>query len=1214
MLVVRSRLSLLFALLLALPLQAQTEASCALQSDPDAATGGTVSLNTAPLLWFPNHDQVNALIVFVQAPNDTFEHCADRWNQGPDGPLDVSGQYATTCGAQVPGPSARYESESDDVATEWPSRRLVNGTMQPARPMWAEKLIDPPGTNPSAYTTGSLSDYYWTMSQGTFRFEGTSYPELIVTEHPYSQYDGDPDTLTFDDWQLITEEVIRRIAEDSLITDFEPYDRYRNGFNEYVPGGDGVFDMLIIHARWGTAVADFGGGDGFYTLYQDTDIHQDAFPNGPHYLGGLRVKDNMRFGSGVLTNSLTRHGAVAMITHEIGHRQLSVHTMPSQQDGRSYGNPFSIMWGHDWFAMDAADRYRLGWLTPRVVSAQTLTRQTESLGDAFLTGDALCISADGACSAEGDLLVEARSHDSYWNGAALDYDGDWNDGIHVVNEGLVVLKRNEPGTFYTSMERTGLPARTHHPNRGVAFGTRHLYGPGDAFTPLSTFRFPVPGDGLPLAQDPALLNDRIAITDIVEAGSGFSFSVWGDFLPSTESRTVRTVYTLGAQSLARQDDWTFGGALHLGGVLAAVPWGTPTITLLPGTVLGIPSGADVTLAGPGSLPVSAGAGSRVEVAGRLQAHRVAFSAANAASGWGGLRFGPGAGRGVPPALASVLTGVSVTGVRYTPGTFTTQYPPRAAVEVRDRAVTLTGGTTITGSAQGYANGMLATGTANVTITGESQIESNAGLGILATAGAQVRVTDGARVSLNALGGVLASGFGTRATMDGYASVDGNGGPGVRADGQAHVRIRSDAGLGNTSVSLNNGGLTAYAGGSVDGGQCQPLDVPVRANRFADNHMTGTNAYDALARGGSSVVARYAYWGAGRTSLVLSQDGSSTLAVYPLAPSVDTPDPSCTVTETGRAGVGAVVLSRSNGSLTGANRGGTPSEAVVALATTAREAAWAGDEAAAFATLAGASAVVATDADREAVFEAMAALMAETQPAATLATLEATASSGGDEAPWARRALAVAHASAGDAAGADALAVELTRETSGSDGISAHAAFGHGFRVRLAVEADSAAMALDRLAALAAVVTDADTLAVETFGSALALVVAAFPDADVSAVAGGARSSMAVPEALLGTTTAGAAADGLAVWPNPAATVGTVRVSVSMPARSAVVAVYDALGRRVVVLHDGPLAAGAHDFALAASALAPGVYVVQVRVVPEDGTAAWTEVRRVTVTR
>ena len=53
--------------------------------------------------------------------------------------------------------------------------------------------------------------------------------------------------------------------------------------------------------------------------------------------------------------------------------------------------------------------------------------------------------------------------------------------------------------------------------------------------------------------------------------------------------------------------------------------------------------------------------------------------------------------------------------------------------------------------------------------------------------------------------------------------------------------------------------------------------------------------------------------------------------------------------------------------------------------------------------------------------------------------------------------------------------------------------------------------------------------------------------------------------------------------------------------------------RVAVLHDGPLGAGAHDFALDAASFAPGLYVVHVRVSPEAGQP-WTEVRRVTVVR
>jgi hypothetical protein len=38
--------------------------------------------------------------------------------------------------------------------------------------------------------------------------------------------------------------------------------------------------------------------------------------------------------------------------------------------------------------------------------------------------------------------------------------------------------------------------------------------------------------------------------------------------------------------------------------------------------------------------------------------------------------------------------------------------------------------------------------------------------------------------------------------------------------------------------------------------------------------------------------------------------------------------------------------------------------------------------------------------------------------------------------------------------------------------------------------------------------------------------------------------------------------------------------------------FDALGRRVATVHDGPLAAGSHTLVLDASALPAGVYVVR----------------------
>lgn len=66
---------------------------------------------------------------------------------------------------------------------------------------------------------------------------------------------------------------------------------------------------------------------------------------------------------------------------------------------------------------------------------------------------------------------------------------------------------------------------------------------------------------------------------------------------------------------------------------------------------------------------------------------------------------------------------------------------------------------------------------------------------------------------------------------------------------------------------------------------------------------------------------------------------------------------------------------------------------------------------------------------------------------------------------------------------------------------------------------------------------------------------------------------------------------LSIRPNPAGDRAEVVLRLSA-ARQARVVVLDALGREVAVLHDGPLAAGANDFALNAALLAPGVYVVR----------------------
>ena len=79
------------------------------------------------------------------------------------------------------------------------------------------------------------------------------------------------------------------------------------------------------------------------------------------------------------------------------------------------------------------------------------------------------------------------------------------------------------------------------------------------------------------------------------------------------------------------------------------------------------------------------------------------------------------------------------------------------------------------------------------------------------------------------------------------------------------------------------------------------------------------------------------------------------------------------------------------------------------------------------------------------------------------------------------------------------------------------------------------------------------------------------------------------------------------WPNPAT--GQARVAFGLTeAGDARVAVYDALGREVAALADGPFGAGRHEVAFEAAALPAGVYVVRV------ATGAGVQTTRLTVAR
>ncbi len=480
----------------------------------------------APLLWYPNHGQINALIVLTQ--NDFFRHCLDYGDLDANGnPTNVSDNYDATCGAGDP----RYESWTEDPETEWPAFELVDGDRVPSLPQWADDLIDPPGTG-AAYRLGTLSHYYWQMSGGQMRLEGHVYPELYFAEPGLSPPE-------------LTRAIVAQINANPHGLDFSQFDRYINGTNTYgpdldldgEPDGDGVFDMLIIVDRWGGSFLGFGHD---YTYDASYDPNDDHFDPNPIYLGGLRVKDNHRYGSGMFATAVTRSGMASIVGHEMGHAQIGCHDFGARLHIMSYRRPSR--------SMSAPERIMLDWVTPRVLDVNDFSRRQESLIPSIYSYEALQLT--NGTPGRGDVIAEARTWSSWWDGPRPDSDGDFDDRNYLPDQGLFLYTSDSDGNQFDGLENLG------GLDRDVSFREidEAAFDQDDAFSPFSIF-------GFDFEQD-LDLHRRVAITDIRRTGETFTFNVWGDYLRDDQhgEKTLLTNYGFDqSTTLGRQNMWHLGG-------------------------------------------------------------------------------------------------------------------------------------------------------------------------------------------------------------------------------------------------------------------------------------------------------------------------------------------------------------------------------------------------------------------------------------------------------------------------------------------------------------------------------------------------------------------------------------------------------------------------------------------------------------------------------
>ncbi|KAA3615352.1 MAG: hypothetical protein DWQ05_13425 [Calditrichaeota bacterium] len=231
-----------------------------------------------------------------------------------------------------------------DPTSGWPA-------LKHAIPEWARgnKLLSQKKSR--KYSEGSLSHYFQVMSDGKFDFIGDVFPKLYLTPEPFAFYSKKTKTGR----GYLTSKIIDWMDENGV--DFSKYDNDNDGDVDYI---------LFLYRHWKaetfTPGIRYQGVSGF-------GFQKPIIKDGKKIHGRFPASGSMQRGNYTLATCRS------IVTHEISHYFFGAgHYSSIGSFGIHDGNAFC-------YAMSGFEREKLGWITPREISAD----KTISLTDAITT-------------------------------------------------------------------------------------------------------------------------------------------------------------------------------------------------------------------------------------------------------------------------------------------------------------------------------------------------------------------------------------------------------------------------------------------------------------------------------------------------------------------------------------------------------------------------------------------------------------------------------------------------------------------------------------------------------------------------------------------------------------------------------------------------------------------------------------------------------------